>query len=134
MNTENERIFCTQFINGKRQERMFYELSHPKKRVCALSRFCHNAESVLKAGCLVERSCSSDVNELRKMIRGVFSSVRGYVMSWDEMDGTEQWLADALQSGIASGMGFAILVDAYTAFVREEQEQGAPEAFLLYVK
>ena len=42
-----ERYFAEAFVLENRRERLAYELAHPKKRYRALSRFCHQAETLL---------------------------------------------------------------------------------------
>ncbi len=45
----NEEYFVKTYIRKVKQERLLHELSHKEKRYRALSRFCHNAETLLNA-------------------------------------------------------------------------------------
>lgn len=47
MEYEDERRFVEAFVRENRRERLLHELTAPKKRYRALSRFCHQAEELL---------------------------------------------------------------------------------------
>lgn len=80
---------------------------------------------------IVERCSLSDAKSLLAHLRKITSTERGYFVGFSSLDGTECPLEQALNEGIASGMGFAILLDDATLFIREEQLHGRPTAFLL---
>ena len=48
MDSKIEKEFVKSYIDNNYQERLLYELGSSKKRVNALSRFSHNAETILK--------------------------------------------------------------------------------------
>ena len=48
MDSKIEKEFVKSYIDKNYQERLLYELGSSKKRVNALSRFSHNAETILK--------------------------------------------------------------------------------------
>ena len=48
MDSNIEKEFVKSYIDKNYQERLLYELGSSKKRVNALSRFSHNAETILK--------------------------------------------------------------------------------------
>lgn len=86
---------------------------------------------MIAATAVAERTRCSDICEWIKRIQTFTKAEQGYFIGFSSLDGTECPVEQALESGTASGMGFAVLIDDKVLFIREEQECGAPAAFLL---
>ena len=122
MNIKEEE-FVNKYIDKDYQERLLYELGSSKKRVNALSRFSHDAETILKKG--VSKKIITSFNEFQEKDQTV------YVISWDEKDGTTMSLSDAIRYLESSYMS-AILIGKDFSLIKEEPEKGG--AKILYLK
>lgn len=134
MNTEKEKTFCLRFINKVKRERFLFELQSKEKRILAKNRLCHVATDAILEDTFILKTTCSDVDELMQIISKYSTSKNGYFIGDCCNDGTDQPLAQAIDEGINSGMGFAILIDDNTALVREEQVYGPPPVFILKAK
>jgi len=127
---EKERLICS-FLRPEICERVFYELNSSKKRQNGLSRFCHRAQQTIMTSKIVARCSLSDVKSLLAYLQETSNAEKGYFIGFSPLDGTECPLEQALNEGLSSGMGFAVLLDDGMLLLREEQQYSAPDVFLL---
>lgn len=131
MHTEKETLFVKQFIIKDRRDRLLHELTHPKKRQNALSRFCHSTEDMIDARTVFQ--CGTDVSR-ETIIKFLCENNSGntcYVMAYlPELDGVECSIEEAVNKVIGNGMAAIILADC-AAFIETEQAQGAAIKYLL---
>ena len=90
MNKGIEQDFVKIYIDKKYQERVLFELSSPKKRTSALSRFSHDTEKILNQS--VNIKAIIYLSELHE------SDEKVYIISWDKNDGMFIPLEDAKQN------------------------------------
>ena len=124
MSIKTEEEFVKMYIDKDYQERLLYELGSTKKRSNALTRFSHNAETILKKG--VSKKNITSFNEFQEKDQTV------YVISWDEKDGTTMSLSDAIRYLESSYMS-AILIGKDFSLIKEEPEKGGAKYFILRV-
>ena len=124
MNKSVEQFFVKTYIDKDYQERLLFELNSMKKRSKALSRFSHDAETVLNK--ILDKRIITDLSELHKNDKAV------YVISWDENDGTTMSLSDAIRYLESSYMS-AILIGKDFSLIKEEPEKGGAKYFILRV-
>ena len=122
MSIKTEEEFVKKYIDKDYQERLLYELGSSKKRVNALSRFSHDAETILKKG--VSKKIITSFNEFQEKDQTV------YVISWDEKDGTSMSISDAIRYLESSYMS-AILIGKEFSLIKEEPEKGSAKYFIL---
>lgn len=122
MNKSIEQSFVKTYIDKKYQERVIFELSSAKKRTKALSRFSHNAETAL--GKSVNIKIITDFSELRESNKTV------YVISWDENDGMQVPLEDAINY-CENTYTSLMLIGNHFSLIKEEVESG--KAKILYL-
>ena len=123
MNNDIEQKFVKNYIDKNYQERLLYELGSSKKRANALSRFSHNAETILKKSVSKKILTSSD--DFQQKDQTV------YIISWDEKDGTAIPLSVAIHYLEASYMA-VILIGKDFSLIKEETEKGC--AKILYLR
>lgn len=80
---------------------------------------------------IVARCSFSDVKSLRVYLQETINAEKGYFIGFSPLDGTECPLEQALNEGVSSGMGFAVLLDDGMLLLREEQRRSAPDVVLL---
>ena len=88
MNFEIEQEFVKTYINIKFQNRLLYELSSLKKRINAISRFSHSAQTMLKDSLKKKVVTNLSIFQNNKDIV--------YVISFGENDGVTMPLSNAL--------------------------------------
>ena len=125
MDSKIEKEFVKSYIDKNYQERLLYELGSSKKRVNALSRFSHNAETILKQS--VSKRIITSLGDFQEKDQTV------YIISWDEKDGTTMSLSDAIRYLESSYMS-AILIGSSFSLIKEETETGKPKTFYLKVR
>ena len=124
MDSKIEKEFVKSYIDKNYQERLLYELGSSKKRVNALSRFSHNAETILKKS--VSKRIITNLSDFQEKDQTV------YIISWDEKDGTTMSLSDAIRYLESSYMS-AILIGKDFSLIKEEPEKGGAKYFILRV-
>ena len=122
MDSKIEKEFVKSYIDKNYQERLLYELGSSKKRVNALSRFSHNAETILKQS--VNKRIITSLGEFQEKDQSV------YIISWDEKDGITMPLSDAVSHLEASYMS-VILIGKDFSLIKEEAENGCAKIFYL---
>ena len=122
MDSKIEKEFVKSYIDKNYQERLLYELGSSKKRVNALSRFSHNAETILKKS--VSKRIITSLGDFQEKDQTV------YVISWDEKDGTAMPLFDAI-CYLETLYTSAILIGKDFALIKEEAEGGCAKVFYL---
>ena len=125
MNKSIEQDFVKIYIDKKYQERVLFELSSPKKRTNALSRFSHDTEKILNQS--VNIKAIKYLSELHE------SDEKVYVISWDKNDGMFIPLEDAIKYCENTNMS-VILVGNEFSLIKEERETGKPKIFYLKVR
>lgn len=115
-----EDFFCKQFINSGYQDRFFFELSSNKKRVKAISRICHNMMDIINENKIVEVYNSTDLIHLTDRLRELSKEKEGYCIGFFELD--QKWadISEAINAGIQSNFGFAIILSDGIACICEE--------------
>ena len=122
MDSKIEKEFVKSYIDKNYQERLLYELGSSKKRVNALSRFSHNAETILKKS--VSKRIITSLDNFQEKDQTV------YLISWDEKDGITMPLSDAVRYLEASYMS-VILIGKDFSLIKEEAENGCAKIFYL---
>ena len=122
MDSKIEKEFVKIYIDKNYQERLLYELGSSKKRVNALSRFSHNAETILKKS--VSKRIITSLCDFQEKDQTV------YIISWDEKDGLILPLSDAVRYLEASYMS-VILIGKDFSLIKEEAENGCAKIFCL---
>ena len=101
MDSKIEKEFVKSYIDKNYQERLLYELGSSKKRVNALARFSHNAETILKKS--VSKRIITSLGDFQEKDQTV------YIISWDEKDGLTMPLSDAVRYLEASYMSVILI-------------------------
>ena len=96
-----------------------------KKRSKALSRFSHDAETVLNK--VLDKRIITDLSELHENDKAV------YVISWDENDGMYIPFEDAMRY-CENTYTSVILIGNSFSLIKEETETGKPKTFYLKVR
>ena len=122
MNKEIEQKFIKDYIEKNYQERVLYEFGSSKKRANALSRFSHNAETILKKS--MSKIIITSLDNFQEKDQTV------YIISWDEKDGLTMPLSDAVRYSEASYMS-VILIGKDFSLIKEETENGCAKIFYL---
>ena len=122
MDSNIEKEFVKSYIDKNYQERLLYELGSSKKRVNALSRFSHNAETILKKS--ASKRIITSLGDFQEKDQTV------YIISWDEKDGLTMPLSDAVRYLEASYMS-VILIGKDFSLIKEEAENGCAKIFYL---
>ena len=124
MNFEIEKEFVKTYINIKFQNRLLYELSSLKKRINAISRFSHGAQTMLK-------------DSLKKKVVTNLSNFQNnkdivYVISFGENDGVTMPLSNALNFLESSYMPIIIIGKDYSIIKEEVEDSRAQILYLEY--
>ena len=122
MDSKIEKEFVKSYIDKNYQERLLYEFGSSKKRVNALSRFSHNAETILRKS--VSKRIITSLGDFQEKDQTV------YIISWDEKDGLTMPLSDAVRHLEASYMS-VILIGKDFSLIKEETENGYAKIFYL---
>lgn len=122
----NEERFVNNCIIKRLQDRLWYELCG-KKRKNGISRFCHNADDILKKDKII---LSGDITEC-----GINTYIKPdeqcCVIAYnDELDRLIGSFSEILKSVFGNGMPVIIIADEY-AYIETEQCYGEPERYLL---
>ena len=127
---EAEERFVKVFVARGRQERLLFELTHPKKRYRGLDRFCHQAAELVDEDKILMRG--PDLSRQPAFIRFVdeHRAICRVLSPDPALDGQELPFREAaarafmgLDAAIVTAPGFALVVG--------EAEQGGRTAFLL---
>jgi len=132
-----EEVIVRAFFAKEIRDRVMFELSSPKKRKDALSRLCHTYSSTLNAKYIIEiPKPNSNAAETAKLLKSKGAGEMCYSISFDEeIDGKYMPLIDALECAVGMGMPSLIsCVPGELAYFEAEQEQGAPQRFILQRK
>ena len=122
MDSKIEKEFVKSYIDKNYQERLLHELGSSKKRANALSRFSHNAETILKKS--VSKRTITSLGDFQEKDQTV------YIISLDEKDGLTMPLSDAVRYLEASYMS-VILIGKDFSLIKEEAENGCAKIFYL---
>ena len=125
MNKSVEQFFVKTYIDKDYQERLLFELNSIKKRSKALSRFSHDAETVLNK--VLDKRIITDLSELHENDKAV------YVISGDENDGMYIPFEDAMRY-CENTYTSVILIGNSFSLIKEEAETGKPRIFYLKVR
>ena len=125
MNKSVEQFFVKTYIDKDYQERLLFELNSIKKRSKALSRFSHDAETVLNK--VLDKRIITDLSELHENDKAV------YVISWDENDGMYIPFEDAMRYCENTNTSVILIGNSFS-LIKEETETGKPKIFYLKVR
>ena len=125
MNKSVEQFFVKTYIDKDYQERLLFELNSIKKRSKALSRFSHDAETVLNK--VLDKRIITDLSELHENDKAV------YVISWDENDGMYIPFEDAMRYCENTNTSVILIGNSFS-LIKEEVETGKPKIFYLKVR
>ena len=125
MNKSVEQFFVKTYIDKDYQERLLFELNSMKKRSKALSRFSHDAETVLNK--VLDKRIITDLSELHENDKAV------YVISWDENDGMYIPFEDAMRYCENTSTSVILIGNSFS-LIKEEVETGKPKIFYLKVR
>ena len=130
MINEIEKGFVKQYIIKKRQERLIYELGSSKKRINAMSRFCHSSLELIKPNMIYESgdlSCDRILSLLIKFGK----NEKNYIMAYDEnIDKKYMNNDEAIRNVIGNGMA-AIIINSDIVIIETEQEIGPAIKYVL---
>lgn len=128
---EIEKNFVNTYIIKNRRERIIFELSNPKKREDALSRFCHEALTYLMESMIIYQGNKVSHAELLSMIREHTKEKQCYVIAYNEyLDQKFMENQNAINEVIGNGMA-AIMIWDNIVIVETEQEQGPAMKYVL---
>ncbi len=131
MNYEIEKEFVNNFIIKNRRERLLFELKSAKKRKNAIGRFCHTSLQYLDDSKILIKGKTVTEQEIKNIVKKNIDK-EWYLISWDEnFDGETYEIEKALDIIINMGMASIMICGDY-AIVIEEQENGAPNKYILY--
>ena len=102
MNYDLEKTFCDTFLEKRLKERIFWELSSPKRRSIAIGRFSDS--HMIKPSTIVLCGKKLAQKDLFKEVRKFSNSKTGYIIAFpEELDGKEFPLEAAIDKffGIA---------------------------------
>ncbi len=128
---EIEKSFVNTYIIKNRRERIIFELSNPKKRQDALSRFCHAALKYLQESMIIYQGNKISYGELLSMIREHTKEKQCYVLAYGEdLDQKFMENQNAINQVMGNGMA-AIMIWDNIVIVETEQEQGSAMKYVL---
>jgi hypothetical protein len=127
-----EERFVRAFINKQFQDRLLFELASKKNRVKAISRFAHNAATILNDKYIIKRGCFEDANFEKEIATLINVNNDCYIISDNDLDGKLVNFKAAFQKCMDYPMALVIICGENVAIVKEELTIGAPEKFLLY--
>ena len=133
MNVDLEKIFCDTFIEKRLRDRIFWELSSPKRRSIAIGRFSDS--HMIKASTIVLYGKNLTKEDLLNEVRKFSNSKTGYMIALpDELDGKEFPIETAIDKFFYLGFGAIIIVDSKTAILKCEQECGPSRKYVVHAK
>ena len=133
MNVDLEKIFCDTFIEKSLRDRIFWELSSPKRRSIAIGRFSDS--HMIKASTIVLYGKKLTKEDILNEVRKFSNSKTGYIIAFpDELDGKEFPLETAIDKFFYLGTGAVIIVDSKTAILKCEQECGPSRKYVVHAK
>ncbi len=130
MEKEIEEFFVKTFIMQNKQDRILHELCHEKKRINALSRFCHRTNEHIKETKIIYFGNDISINELQKYI-DITKEKQGYVISYDKSLDAKWFKKDEVLSLIIGRGMPSIAVFNHLAIIETEQTQGPAQKFVL---
>ncbi len=132
MNYDLEKTFCDTFLEKRLRDRIFWELSSPKRRSTAISRFSDSY--MIKSSTIVLHGKKLTKEDLLNEARKFSNSKTGYIIALpEELDGKEFPLETAINKFFYLGMGAVIIVDPKTAILKREQGYGASLKYVVHV-
>lgn len=127
-----EAIFVKNFIQKRLQERIIYELNSKKKRLNAVSRFCHNTLDTINKDIIFLKSNNITVNNTIKNVKSLTNSNFGYIISYDsDIDKQIFSIENSIEEVFYRGMAQIIIFDENICFIKEEQEFHSPMKYIL---
>ncbi len=125
-----EKYFVDTFVRKERRERLWYELSRPKKRYQGLSRFCHHSSILLNPHkILLSGSNLRHQESFREFVKK--NSETCLILSPDaSLDRKVCPLCDAIALSVMC-LDASIIVGTHFAIVRSEAGPGVTEHYLL---
>lgn len=127
-----ETVFVKNFIQNRLQERIIYELNSKKKRLNAISRFCHNTLDIINQDAIFLQSNKITTNQTIKSIESLTSSNFGYVISYDsDIDKQIFSIESSIEEVFYRGMAQIIIFDKNICLIKEEQVFGSPMKYIL---
>lgn len=93
---------------------------HQTKRVKTISRICHNMMDIINENKIVEVYNSTDLIHLTDRLRELSKEKEGYCIGFFELE--QKWadISEAINAGIQSNFGFAIILSDGIACICEE--------------
>lgn len=122
-----ELNFVKLYVKKIYQNRLIFELSSPKHRERAISRFSHNAFSLLNISLVTYQGLDDIRSYLYKTIK---KCEKIHILSLDDNDGKCMIFQNAFEYCLNSYM-VVILVCEHFAIIKEEVTQGTPKMYLL---
>ena len=127
---EVEENFVKQYIIKERQERLINELSSSKKRINAMSRFCHSSLDLIKPNKIYE---SGDISSERllSLLNKYGKNDKNYIMAYSEnIDKKYMSNDEAIEKVIGNGMA-AIIINSDIVIIETEQYMGPAVKYVL---
>ena len=122
-----ESDFVKIYVKKFYQDRLLFELSSQEHREKAISRFSHNAYSLLNERLITHQG----LNHIRNCIHEVGNdNEKCHIISWDKKDGKCLSFHNAFEHCVNS-YTVVILICEHFAVVKEEVTQGAPNMYIL---
>lgn len=132
MEKEIEDFFVRTYIMKNRQDRILHELCHEKKRVNALSHFCHSSNEYIKKSKIIYEGNDISISELQKHIDST-KEKQCYVMSYDKTLDAKWFKKDEVLALIIGRGMPSIAVFKHLAIIETEQIQGPARKFVLTI-
>ena len=133
MNVDLEKVFCDTVIEKRLKDRIFWELSSPKRRSIAIGRF--SDDYAIKPSTIVLYGKNLTKEDLLNEVRIFSNSKTGYMIALpDELDGKEVPIETAIDKFFYLGTGAVIIVDSKTAILKWEQGYGVSLKYVVHVK
>lgn len=130
MINEIEEKFVKQYITKGRQERLVYELGSSKKRINAMSRFCHSSLELIKPNMIYEWG-DIDCDRLLLLLKKYGKNEKNYIMAYDEnIDKKYMNNEEAIKRVIGNGMA-AVIINNGIVIIETEQEVGPAIKYVL---
>lgn len=126
MNLELEKNFINNFINTKYNDRLLFEFNSSQKRVHALMRFSHDAESLIKEKNIYLKLKKFDEKEMKLFLK----EDDYYVISFKHLDGVIMDASKVLN--YMSDEDFPVIVcGKEISIVKKEFEKNQDNYYLL---
>ena len=130
--TEREKYFIETFIAKDRQERIFHELSHEKKRYKGLDRFCHQSESLLDPKKILSKGRDLfDQKEFLDLVKKHKDEDTEIISPDPYYDGMNLSLEDAIRESLFCMDALIVIGKGYAIVICEAMKGGSDKYLLV---